>query len=211
MFGFIYLGITAICSFIDSIKAVHHDLNAVVDPKTNTYIDYHGIERDARTTAIRVWTRDKNGHEVLLDKNRNIVRNITIENRKQKADEILSNNSEQMAFDTLKNKSIYPKHGIPCPARIYVDTKTLDEYAVVLLTVPYERTKEEKEFYVKITDPETLICISDDQRDREKQRKKYAKYNWIDYPNDEKNFINHYNSLPIGYDSERIPILRYKR
>lgn len=211
MFGFIYYGLKFVCNLIISIKEIHHDLHAEVDPHTNTYIDYKGRERDADTAAIRIWSKDKNGNEVLLDKDRNVVRNLTAEERLNKSNDLISNGSKQKAYDTGSGKDIYPKHCSSSYARVYVDLKTQEEYAVLPVEVTIDGKREKKEFYVKFSDPENLVCISDNQMKLEEIRRKYKKYNWIDHPEDERKFINYYNSLPISYDSERIPILIFEK
>lgn len=211
MFGFIYLGLTTVCSFLQSLKDIKHDVNATVDPRTNTYIDSHGCHRDANTAAFRYWTIDNNGYEVLLDKQHNVIKNLTKEDWENKANELVESGSTLRAFDTFKSRNI-TYHGLCSKARIYIDIHTKEEYVAVKLLVPIKRQKEYKTFYARYSMPEKILFITDNQITEEKIKLSQHLYNWIEHPEDEKKFISEYNAKKIGYgNNERIPIISFIR
>ena len=210
MFGLLYLLWAMISNTGAIIKEANHNIHAKVNPRTNTFINYQGRLVDYDTGELRFWSIEPNGDEVLRDKRQNIVRNISEEERIKGYFHAKNNNDGSIAFNTKEKRYIKFFNGInnvTCRATIYKDLSTGEEY--VTANVMVDRIKKiKKEFYLRASDPNTLVCISDYQRDIEKACKDRHLYNWITYHDDEKKFIDENNKKEKSIFSGRELIYR---
>lgn len=216
MFGIFYLIWSVISDAGYRIKAGIHDANAHVDEHTNTYMGFDGRLRDARTGAYRHWEIDSNGDEVLKDSPTHVVRNISAEERQKGLAAAKENPDGKTVYDTGQRRKItyteYNGRQTFQHGKIFIDLQTNQEYAASKINVWFKECKgEEKEFYVLKSDPYTIVRITDEQRHYEELNKKHFKYNWISNPEDEKEFVKYYNSLPIQFVDGRCPFIKFSR
>lgn len=199
MIGFMYLG-WAIVSHLGYVtKKFIHDVNAPVNKRTGTYIGYDGREYLAGTNKHVYWTHSSSGDEVLLDRPGHVLRNISEEQREKEFKALKENRNGASAYKTNQVKRIaYRNPVMNCiekqHAMIYWDLDNGSEYVCVDCYVSKE--DKYKEFYAKLFNPYEIVRISDQQREYELLRKKRLKPNWIDNPEEEREFIIKHNNGP---------------
>lgn len=194
MFGLVYLLWSLVSHTGAVIKEGIHNVNAKVDPRTNTFINYQGQHVDYDTGELRFLFHE-NGDEVLRDKHLQLVRNLSKEEREKAYAKARENNDGSFAFKTDERRWISFNNGlcnVKSKAQIYKDMVTGEEYATTYITTDAFK-KEKKEFYVKVSDPTSLVRLSDNERKLEKLLKDNGVYNWISHPEDEQSFIDSYN------------------
>lgn len=212
--GLLYAGWALISHIGAKIREYDFYVNRHVDNKTNTYVDISGRRRDNDTNQLRTRVIENNGDIVLLDKKHRVVRNVSLEERMQKWEQKRNDPNRDHVMETaLKTKELRTTHPINPETKItetlkgpvYLDYKTGEAYYCLSVTVPKKYTGAHgdipKGFYVKVNDPYNLVRLCDSDRAYEKHCQEMGRYNWLDNPQDERAFINDYNSRPFrSYD-----------
>lgn len=204
MFGLFYLGWSVISHIGYSVKSFIHDSTAKIDKRTGTYYGLDGRLKDANSNKTVIWTTDSKGDEILLDSHNNLYKNISEEEREKGWNNAKKNLKDGVTvYDTHQVRSLKVKDEYGNISyrmgRIYKDLKTGTEYAKRKINVDYHGYHgEEIEFYVKATNPYSLVRMTDEQIHLEKIKEKKGKYSWTKYPDDAVWFIYKYSEEPIS-------------
>lgn len=204
MIGFLYLGMALISDMGARIKEFFYNSDAHVDQRTNTYRGYDGKLHDARTNQYRYWSHDKNGDEVLYDKKRKVVKNISEEERDRRLEEA-RNSPDGRTVCHPKNQRIEVSYtdgfGIKSSKlkELYLDIETGKR--LITVSIPNKYTgKGECEFYAYASNPWHIVRMSDHQREKEMRNLNHPK-NWITHPEKEQTCIDYYNGTAVGKEA----------
>lgn len=203
MFGFLYLGMALISDMGARLKEFFYNIDAHVDPRTNTYMGYDGRLHDSKTNQYRFWNHNEKGDEVLHDNKMRVVKNITEEERNACLEEARQNPNGRTVCHP-KNHRIEVSYtngfGIKCSKlkELYLDIETGKRYITVMVPNKYTG-KGECEFYAYAENPWHIVRMSDRQRENEKKNLNSSK-NWITHPEKEQMCIDYYNGTAIGME-----------